>query len=561
MDQQVGGKKMNSNHMKSGVEKAPQRSLLKALGLTDEEIKRPLIGIVNSYNEIVPGHKHLKDIVEAVKKGVIMEGGTPLEFPAIAVCDGIAMNHEGMRYSLASREIITDSIEIMTRAHSLDGLVLVPNCDKVVPGMLMAAARINIPSIVVSGGPMLAGKVKGKKVDLSTVFEAVGAVKSGKMNEEDMMELEDKACPGCGSCAGMFTANSMNCMTEALGMALTGNGTIPAVYAERIRLAKYTGMKVMELVRENILPKDILNEKTFENALTIDMALGCSTNTVLHLTAIAYEAGIEINLDKINEISEKTPNLCRLSPAGPNHIEDLYGAGGILAVMNELSKKNLLHLEQLTASNNKLKELIIYGKVKDHNVVASIDVPYSQTGGIAVLRGSLAPDGAVVKKSAVVEAMLKHKGPARVFDSEEETVKAILSNDIHKGEVIVIRYEGPKGGPGMREMLTPTSALAGMGLDKDVALLTDGRFSGATRGASIGHVSPEAYEGGPIAFVKDGDIIEIDMLSGKLNLMVDKKVLEERKKQWKVKEKHNCGYLAKYVKMVSSASKGAVCKL
>ncbi len=551
---------MRSDNVKTGVEKAPHRSLMKALGLIDEEMERPLIGIVNSFNEIVPGHKHLREIAEAVKKGVIMAGGTPLEFPAIAVCDGIAMNHEGMKYSLVSREIIADSTEIMTMAHGLDGLVMIPNCDKVVPGMLMAAARIDIPTIIVSGGPMLAGRVNGSHVDLSTVFEAVGAVTAGKMSECDLLELENKACPSCGSCSGMFTANSMNCMTEALGMALPGNGTIPAVYSERVRIAKYSGMKIMELVRENITPSQILTAEAFNNALVVDMALGCSTNTVLHLSAIAYEAGVEMNLDKINNINKITPNLCKLRPAGNYHIEDLYEAGGIMAVMNELSKKDLLNLEQQTVSNKKIGELIEHFDVKNYDVIAPIDKPHSTTGGIAVLKGNLAPDGAVVKKSAVANEMLKHKGPARVFDGEDAAVKAIFGGEINKGEVLVIRYEGPKGGPGMREMLTPTSALAGMCLDKDVALITDGRFSGATRGASIGHVSPEASQGGPIAFVEEGDIIEIDMLEGVLNFEVDQDTLNDRKAKWTPKESKAKGYLAKYQKMVTSASTGAICK-
>jgi dihydroxy-acid dehydratase len=551
---------MNSNKVKSGVEKAPHRSLLKALGLTNEEIARPLIGVVNSFNEIVPGHKHLKEIAEAVKKGVIMEGGTPLEFPSISVCDGIAMNHEGMKYSLVSREIIADSIEVMTMAHGLDGLVMIPNCDKSVPGMMMAAARLDIPTIIVSGGPMLAGKVNGNKVDLSTVFEAVGAVSAGSISEEDLYHLEDKACPGCGSCSGMFTANSMNCMTEALGLALPGNGTVPAVYADRIRLAKYSGMALMNLVRENIRPSQILTKEAFSNALAVDMALGCSTNTVLHLLAIAYEAGIEMNLDIINDVSNKTPNLCRLRPAGPYHIEDLHHAGGIMAVMNELSKKDLLNLDTLNVSGKTIGEVISHYKVFDNNIIASVDAPYSETGGIAVLRGSLAPDGAVVKRSAVADEMLKHSGPARVFNGEDEAVEAILSGTIKKGEVLVIRYEGPKGGPGMREMLTPTSALAGMGMDKDVALLTDGRFSGATRGASIGHVSPEASLGGPIAFVEDGDEITIDMVEGHLNFNVDEKTLGKRKLTWQPKVSRAKGYLAKYEKIVTSASTGAICK-
>ncbi len=551
---------MNSEKIKSGIEKAPHRSLIKALGLTNEEIEKPLIGVVNSFNEIVPGHKHLREIAEAVKKGVLIEGGTPLEFPSISVCDGIAMNHEGMKYSLVSREIIADSIEVMTRAHGLDGLVMIPNCDKSVPGMMMAAARIDIPTIVVSGGPMLAGKVNGNKVDLSTVFEAVGAVSAGTMNEDELHDLENKACPGCGSCSGMFTANSMNCMTEALGLALPGNGTTPAVYADRIRLATYSGMAVMNLVREDIRPSQILIEDAFNNALAVDMALGCSSNTVLHLLAIAYEAGVEMNLDKINEISEKTPNLCRLRPAGPYHIEDLHDAGGIMALMNELSKKGLLNLDIKNATGKTLGQLVSNYKVLDNKIIASVDSPYSETGGIAILKGNLAPDGAVVKRSAVAEEMLKHKGPARVFDGEDAAVDAILGGTINKGEVLVIRYEGPKGGPGMREMLTPTSALAGMGLDKDVALLTDGRFSGATRGASIGHVSPEASEGGPIALVEDGDQIEIDMINGVLKLNIDEKTIEERKSKWQAKPSRASGYLAKYEKMVTSASTGAICK-
>ena len=552
---------MNSDKVKSGVEKAPHRSLLKALGLTNEEIGKPLIGVANSFNEIVPGHKHLREIAEAVKKGVLMEGGNPLEFPSIAVCDGIAMNHEGMKYSLVSREIIADSIEVMAMAHGLDGLVLIPNCDKSVPGMLMAAARLDIPTIIVSGGPMLAGKVGGHKVDLSTVFEAVGSVTAGSMTEKELDELENSACPSCGSCSGMFTANSMNCMTEALGLALPGNGTIPAVYADRIRIAKYSGMKIMDLVKNNITPSQILTEEAFQNALAVDMALGCSSNTVLHLLAIAYEAGIEMNLDIINEVSKRTPNLCKLRPAGPYHIEDLHDAGGVMAVMNELSKKNLLKLDIINVTGKTLGQVISDYKVLDNKIIASVDAPYSETGGIAVLRGNLAPDGAVVKRSAVAEEMLKHKGPARVFDSEEEAVKAIFSGSIKKGQVLVIRYEGPKGGPGMREMLTPTSALAGMGLDKDVALLTDGRFSGATRGASIGHVAPEASAGGPIAFVEEGDEIEIDMIEGLLNFKVDEKTLEERKSKWQAKESTAKGYLAKYEKIVESASKGAICRV
>ena len=551
---------MKSKSVKEGIEKSPHRSLMKAVGLTDEEISKPLIGVVNTFNEIVPGHKHLREVAEAVKKGVIMEGGTPLEFPAIAVCDGIAMNHEGMKYSLVSRELIADSVEIMALAHGLDGLVMIPNCDKVVPAMLMAAARIDIPCIIVSGGPMLAGRHKGKKIDLSTMFEAVGAVKAGNMSEEELMEMENSACPSCGSCSGMFTANSMNCMTEALGMALQGNGTIPAVFGERMRLAKYTGMQIMHLVENNIRPRQILTPQAFNNALVVDMALGCSTNTVLHLSAIAYEAEVDMSLDKINNISEKTPNLCKLSPAGPDHIEDLYHAGGITAVMAELNKNNLLDGSVQTVLDKPLGEIIAGHEPEDHEVIKSIDAPYSKTGGIAILKGNLAPDGAVVKRSAVAKEMLVHSGPARVFESEEEAVEAIMNKNINKGEVLVIRYEGPKGGPGMREMLSPTSSLAGMGMDKDVALITDGRFSGATRGAAIGHVSPEAADGGPIAFIEDGDTIEIDMNKGSLNFVLSEEVLAQRKKNWKPKEVKVKGYLQKYVKMVTSASTGAICK-
>lgn len=551
---------MLSNKVKQGIEKSPHRSLMKSIGLTNEEISRPLIGVVNSFNEIVPGHKHLREIAEAVKKGVIMEGGTPLEFPTIAVCDGIAMNHQGMKYSLVSRELIADSVEIMTLAHGLDGLVMIPNCDKVVPGMLMAAARLDIPTIIVSGGPMLAGRHKGNKIDLSTMFEAVGRVKAGSLSEEELLEMEDSACATCGSCAGMFTANSMNCMTEALGMALPGNGTIPAVFGERIRLAKYSGMQIMTLVEKNITPSDILTPEVFENALVIDMALGCSTNTVLHLSAIAHEAGVDMDLDTINQVSSKTPNLCRLSPAGPDHIEDLYYAGGITAVMAELSKKNLLDLSVKTVLDKTLGEALEGVEVIDHKVIKSVYKPYSETGGIAVLRGNIAPDGAVVKRSAVAPEMLVHSGPARVFESEEEAVKAILSSNINKGEVLVIRYEGPKGGPGMREMLSPTSSLAGMGMDKDVALLTDGRFSGATRGAAIGHISPEAAVGGPIALIKNGDTIEIDMNKGSLNLVVSEEELNKRKEEWIPKESDVSGYLKKYRDIVRSASTGAICE-
>ena len=550
---------MRSDVIKKGIEKAPHRSLLKSLGLTDKEIRKPFIGVVNSYNEIVPGHIGLRNIADAVKAGIRMEGGVPFEFPTIAVCDGIAMNHEGMKYSLASREIIADSIEIMTRAHAFDGLVMIPNCDKSVPGMLMAAARLNIPTVVVSGGPMLTGKVDGKAIDLTTVFEGVGAVKSGKMGEEELLQIENNACPGCGSCSGMFTANSMNCMSEVLGLALSGNGTIPAVSSDRIRLAKEAGMQVMELVNENVLPSDILTAKAFENALVADMALGCSTNTVLHLTAIANEANIPLDLNMVNEVSDRTPNVCRLSPAGPAHMEDLHEAGGINAVLKELSKIGLMNLDVQTAENCTLEEKIKDAVVKRRDVIADVNQPYSINGGIKVLRGNLAPEGAVVKKAAVLESMMETKGPARVFNSEEDSVEAILGGKINKGDVIVIRYEGPIGGPGMQEMLTPTSALNGMGLDDSVALITDGRFSGGTRGAAIGHVSPEAYEGGTIALVEEGDIIEIDINVGKLELKVDEASLEKRRANLEVVEKSYGGYLGKYKKSVSSASKGAIC--
>ncbi|MGI6112929.1 MAG: dihydroxy-acid dehydratase [Mahellales bacterium] len=550
---------MISDRVKKGIEKAPHRSLFNAMGYIKEELDRPLIGVVNAQSEIVPGHIHLDRIADAVKAGIRMNGGTPVEFPAIGVCDGIAMNHIGMKYSLATRELIADSIECMAIAHGFDGLVLIPNCDKIVPGMLMAAARLDIPAVVVSGGPMLGGRVKDEKLSLTALFEGVGAVKAGKMSERELEELEEQGCPGCGSCAGMFTANSMNCLTEAIGMALPGNGTIPAVYAERIRLAKYAGIKVMELVEKGIKPSDILTEQAFSNALTVDMALGCSTNSILHLPAIAHEAGFKIDLDMVNEISSRTPNLCRLSPAGPDQIEDLYRAGGIPAVMAELDKKGLIDTSLLTVTGRTIGENIKTARVKDYNIIRSIDKPYSSTGGIAVLRGNLAPDGAVVKRSAVAPEMLVHKGPARVFESEEEVIDAILKGGINKGEVVVIRYEGPKGGPGMREMLSPTSALAGMGLDKHVALITDGRFSGATRGASIGHVSPEAMEGGTIALVEEGDMISIDIPAGKLELMVDQQELDRRRSKWKApKPKITKGYLARYARSVTSANTGAV---
>lgn len=550
---------MRSDEIKNGVTKAPHRALLKATGLTDEEISRPLIGIINSFNEIVPGHIELRRIAEAVKRGVLMEGGTPLEFPAIAVCDGIAMNHEGMKYSLVSREIIADSIEIMVRAHGLDAIVLIPSCDKVVPGMFMAAARLNVPAIMVSGGPMLSGRFDGKKIDLVTVFEGVGKVLAGTMSNDDLDFLEDSACPTCGSCSGMFTANSMNCMTEAMGMALPGNASIPAVYSERIRLAKKTGMQIMKLLEKNILPRDIMNEEAFENALTVDMALGCSSNTVLHLTAIAHEAGIDLDLDKVNLVSSKTPNLCKLSPAGEYDMQDLHQAGGISAVIKELSKKDLIHLDVSTVSLKSMGDLTLGAEKTNSKVIADIDNPYSSTGGIKVLRGNLAEDGAVVKQSAVDKDMMQVLAKARVFDSEEDAVEAIAGGKIVPGDTVVIRYEGPKGGPGMKEMLTPTSILAGMGLDKSVSLITDGRFSGGTRGAAIGHVSPEASEGGVIALVQDGDFIKIDIPNGILQLMVEDEELVKRRSTLKLREKNLSGYLKKYSKLVSSAAYGAIC--
>ncbi len=552
---------MLSNRMKKGVERAPHRSLLKGLGYTDEELSRPIIGVINAKNESIPGHIHLDQIAEAVKAGVRMAGGTPIEVPCIGVCDGTAMNHIGMNYSLPSRELVADSIESMAEANAFDAMVLIPNCDKIVPGMLMGAARVNIPALVVSGGPMLAGRWKGKALNLTLVFEAVGAVRAGNMTEEELFELENHACPSCGSCSGMFTANSMNCLTEALGMGLPGNGTIPAVYGERIRLAKVAGIKVMEVLEKNIRPRDIMTYEAFENALTIDMALGCSTNSTLHLPAIAYEAGIEINLDIVNDISRRTPNLCKLSPSGPHHMEDLYAAGGVQAVMKELAKKGLLHLDLLTVSGDTIGEITDKAQVLDYDVIRPIDNPYSSTGGISVLRGNLAPDGAVVKRSAVAPEMMVHQGPARVFESEEAAYEAILGGKINKKDVIVIRYEGPKGGPGMKEMLSPTSAIAGMGLDKDVALITDGRFSGATRGASIGHVSPEAMAGGPIAVVEEGDIISIDIDKGRLDVLVDDDVLKARLEKWNAPEpKITRGYLGRYARMVTSANTGAVLK-
>ncbi len=552
---------MKSDIVKKGIERAPHRALFKAMGYTDEELERPLIGVVNSQNEIIPGHIHLDKITEAVKAGIRMAGGTPIEFGAIGVCDGIAMGHTGMKYSLATRELIADSCEAMGKAHSFDGMVFIPNCDKIVPGMLMAAARIDVPSIVISGGPMLSLNKDGKQLDLNTMFEAVGAFKAGKITQEEVDDFENSACPGCGSCSGMFTANSMNCLTEVLGLGLTGNGTIPAVYAERIRLAKHAGMKVMELVEKDIKPSDILTEKAFENALTVDMALGCSTNSVLHLPAIANEIGMQIDLDIINEISSRTPNLCKLAPAGNYHIQDLYAAGGVQAVMKELSQKGLLHLDLMTATGKTVGENIENAKVKDYNVIKNIDAPYSATGGIAVLRGNIAPDGAVVKKSAVADSMLVHKGPARVFDSEDDAIKSIYEGKIVKGDVVIIRYEGPKGGPGMREMLGPTSAIAGMGLDSCVALITDGRFSGASRGASIGHVSPEAMEGGPIALIQEGDIVDINIPEGRLNIGCSQGELDRRKALWSAPApKITAGYLGRYARLVTSASTGAVLK-
>lgn len=550
---------MSGNYFCEGVEKASQRSLFNALGHTKEEMKRPLVGIVSSYNEIVPGHMNIDKIVEAVKLGVAMAGGTPVVFPAIAVCDGIAMGHTGMKYSLVTRDLIADSTECMALAHHFDALVMVPNCDKNVPGLLMAAARINVPTIFVSGGPMLAGHVKGRKTSLSSMFEAVGAYTAGKMSAEDVEEFENKACPTCGSCSGMYTANSMNCLTEVLGMGLKGNGTIPAVYSERIKLAKMAGMQVMELYRQNIRPLDIMTEKAFMNALTADMALGCSTNSMLHLPAIANECGVDINLDIANEISARTPNLCHLAPAGHTYMEDLNEAGGVYAVLNELSKKNLINTDCMTVTGKTVGENISGCINKDPETIRPIDNPYSETGGIAVLRGNLAPDRCVVKRSAVAPEMLCHKGPARVFDSEEEAIKVIYEGGIKAGDVVVIRYEGPAGGPGMREMLSPTSAIQGAGLGSSVALITDGRFSGATRGAAIGHVSPEAVNGGTIAYVKDGDIISIDIPNYSITLEVSDEELAERRKTMPIKKKEGItGYLKRYANMVSSADKGAI---
>jgi dihydroxy-acid dehydratase len=553
---------MRSNSVKKGLERAPHRSLFKALGLTDEEMRRPLIGIVNAKSEVVPGHMHLDKIAEAVKSGVRIAGGTPMEFPSIGVCDGIAMGHIGMHYSLPSRELIADSLESMALAQGFDGLVLIPNCDKIVPGMLMGAARLNIPTIVCSGGPMLAGRSNGSGISLTNMFEAVGAVQAGKMTENELYSLENSACASCGSCSGMFTANSMNCLTEAIGMALPGNGTIPAVYSERLRHAKMSGMKIMELVGKDLKPRDIITPDSLHNALSVDMALGCSTNSMLHLPAIAYEAGVPFDLDMANNISEETPNLCKLAPAGNHFVEDLYAAGGVYAVMKELSKKGLIKENSITVTGKTIGENISGVVNLNPAVVRTIDNPYSSTGGIAVLKGNLAPNGSVVKRSAVAENMLVHEGPARVFDSEDDVIKAILGGQINKGEVVVIRYEGPRGGPGMREMLMPTSVLAGMGLDADVALITDGRFSGATRGACIGHVSPEAADGGTIALVQDGDIISINMKTCSLNLKVSDEELERRRKNWACPPpKIKTGYLARYSKFVTSASEGAVLKV
>ncbi|HIU77367.1 MAG TPA: dihydroxy-acid dehydratase [Candidatus Pelethocola excrementipullorum] len=553
---------MKSDAVTKGMQQAPHRSLFHALGMTQEELDRPLVGIVSSYNEIVPGHMNLDKITEAVKKGVAMAGGTPIVFPAIAVCDGIAMGHIGMKYSLVTRDLIADSTECMAVAHQFDALVMIPNCDKNVPGLLMAAARINVPTVFVSGGPMLAGRVNGHKTSLSSMFEAVGAYTAGNLSEEEVTEYECKTCPTCGSCSGMYTANSMNCLTEVLGMGLQGNGTIPAVYSDRLILAKHAGMKVMEMYEKNIRPKDIMTEDAFMNALTVDMALGCSTNSMLHLPAIAHEAGFDFDVELANELSVKTPNLCHLAPAGPTYIEDLNEAGGVYAVMNELNKLGLIHRECMTVSGKTMGENIEGCVNKDPEVIRPVENPYSKTGGIAVLKGNLAPETAVVKRSAVCEEMMVHEGPARVFDCEEDAIDAIKGGKIVAGDVVVIRYEGPKGGPGMREMLNPTSAIAGMGLGSSVALITDGRFSGASRGASIGHVCPEAAVGGPIALVEEGDVIKIDINHNKLDIDVSDEVMAERKANWQPREpKVTTGYLARYGKMVTSAKRGAVLEL
>lgn len=553
------GGKLRSDNIKKGVNRLPHRSLLKSLGFTDEEIARPIIGVVNSANTLIPGHMNLDSIVEAVKTGITMSGGTAQEFSTIGICDGVAMNHIGMKYSLASRELIADSIEAVCMAHSFDGLVLVPNCDKIIPGMIMAALRLNIPSILISGGPMLAGKFKGRDIDLSNCFEAVGMYKAGKYSLSDLEEIENEACPTCGSCAGMFTANSMNCLSEAIGIALPGNGTIPAVFSRRLRLAKTAGIKIMDLVSRNIKPRDIINLDAIKNALAVDMAVGCSTNTILHLTAIAKEAKASFSLELVNEISKKTPNLCRISPAGSHHMEDLYWAGGIGAIMGELLANGMIDGELITASGKKVKDNVAGLKILNEEVIRRISNPHTKDGGLTILWGNLAPEGCVVKKSAVDPGMMHHNGKAKIFNSEEDAQDAILNGKIVKGDVVVIRYEGPKGGPGMREMLTPTSTLAGMGLDKDVALITDGRFSGATKGASIGHISPEAQAGGPIALLEEGDIIDIDINDNKINALVSDSELAKRKEKWnppelKIKE----GYLYRYAKLVTSASKGAV---
>ena len=553
---------MKSDMIKKGIDVAPQRSLLRAVGMTDEEFKRPIVGIVNSFNEIVPGHMNLDKITEAVKLGVAYAGGTPVEFPAIAVCDGLAMGHIGMKYSLVTRDLIADSTEAMALAHSLDALVMIPNCDKNVPGLLMAAARINIPTIFVSGGPMLAGTYKNKKTSLSSMFEAVGSYAAGHMTEEEVYELEKSACPTCGSCSGMYTANSMNCLTEALGMGLRGNGTIPAVFSERIALAKRAGMQVMELFRKDIKPLDIMTEEAMINAITVDMALGCSTNSMLHLPAIAHEMGMDFEIDFANPISERTPNLCHLAPAGPMYIEELNEAGGVLAVMKELNKKGLIHRDCMTVTGRTIGEEIDVSENRNPEVIRPIDNPFSETGGIAVLKGNLAPDGSVVKRSAVVEDMMVHSGPARIYTSDEDATHAIKTGQIKSGDVIVIRYEGPKGGPGMREMLNPTSAIAGYGLGSEVALITDGRFSGASRGASIGHVSPEAAVGGPIALIEEGDIIDIDIPNLSLNVRLSDEELAERKKKWVAPDQsHLRGYLKRYAKMVTSGNRGAILEI
>ena len=552
---------MNSDAVLRGLQQAPHRSLFNALGFTEEEKKKPLIGIISSFNEIVPGHMNIDKITEAVKLGVAEAGGMPVVMPAIAVCDGIAMGHTGMKYSLVTRDLIADSTECLARAHGFDALVMIPNCDKNVPGLLMAAARVNVPTVFVSGGPMLAGRVDGRKRSLSSMFEAVGSVSAGTMTEEKLAEYEEKVCPTCGSCSGMYTANSMNCLTEAIGMGLRGNGTIPAVYSARIRLAKTAGYKVMEMLEKNIRPKDIMTEDAFMNALTVDMALGCSTNTMLHLPAIAHEAGVEINMEIANEVSDRTPNLCHLAPAGPTYMEDLNEAGGVYAVMNELNKKGLLKTDCLTVTGLTVGENIKDAVNKDPEVIRPIDNPFMPNGGIAVLKGNLAPDTGIVKRSAVVPEMMVHEGPARVFDCEEDAIAAILGGKIKEGDVVVIRYEGPKGGPGMREMLNPTSAIAGMGLGASVALITDGRFSGASRGASIGHVSPEAAVGGPIAFVHEGDIISIDIPANKLDVKISDEEMAKRKAEWKPVVKEVTGYLARYRELVTSGNTGAILKI